>query len=90
MNLSDRVTIPAPVMARQVGDETVILDLTSGTYFGLDTVGTSIWQLMGEGKTLAEICDAMIATYEVARSDIEHDVISLAESLHERQLIAVV
>ena len=27
MNLSDTITIPAQVMARQVGQETVILDL---------------------------------------------------------------
>lgn len=90
MKLSDKVAIPTAVMAREIGGETVILDLDGGTYFGLDAVGTSIWQLMGQGKTLAEICDAMIATYEVARSDIERDVIALAESLHERQLIAVV
>jgi len=33
MNLTDKVTIPEQVMARQVGEETVILDLASGTYF---------------------------------------------------------
>jgi len=49
MNLSDKVTIPAQVMARTVGDETVILDLASGTYYGLDPVGARIWQLMSEG-----------------------------------------
>lgn len=89
MKLSDKVAIPAAVMAREIGGETVILDLDGGTYFGLDAVGTRIWQLLGEGKTLAEVCDAMIAGYEVSRSDIERDVIALAESLRERQLIVV-
>ncbi|MBK9987508.1 MAG: hypothetical protein IPP21_11335 [Betaproteobacteria bacterium] len=42
MNLSDKVTIPTQVMARTVGDETVILDLASGTYFGLDPVGAHV------------------------------------------------
>ena len=71
MTLSDRVVIPAHVMARQVGEETVILDLASGTYFGLDTVGARIWQLMGEGRMLAEVCAAMLAEYEVSADDIE-------------------
>ena len=66
MNLSDRVSIPAQVMARTVGDETVILDLASGTYFGLDPVGARIWGLMGESKTLAEICGQMLEEYEVS------------------------
>lgn len=89
MHLTDKVTIPEPVMARQVGEETVILDLASGTYFGLDPVGARIWQLMSESKTLAEVCATMLAEYEVTREDIERDVLRLAEELHAKQLISV-
>ena len=53
MKLSDKAVF-RPSHGPQVGDETVILDLASGTYFGLDPVGARIWALMGEGKTLAE------------------------------------
>lgn len=89
MRLTDKVTIPAQVMARQVGEETVILDLASGTYFGLDPVGARIWQLLTEGKTLAEACAAIIEEYEVTREKIEGDVLSLAEDLQAKQLISV-
>ena len=88
MNLSDKITIPAQVVARQVGEETVILDLASGTYFGLDATGARIWQLMVEGKTLAEICEVMLAEYEVSREAIESDVLDLAEDLCAKQLIS--
>jgi hypothetical protein len=89
MNLFDKVTIPAQVMARQVGEETVILDLASGTYFGLDPVGARIWQAMSEGKTFAEVCEVMLAEYEVTREDIERDVLRLAEELRAKQLIEI-
>jgi hypothetical protein len=89
MNLLDKVTIPAQVMARQVGEETVILDLASGTYFGLDPVGGRIWQSMSEGRTLAEVCAAMLAEYEVTPEDIERDVLRLAEELRAKQLIDI-
>jgi hypothetical protein len=75
-------------MTRTVGDEVVILDLATGTYFGLDPVGARIWELMGEGKTLAEICDQMLAEYEVSREELEHDVLRLAEELEQQGLIA--
>jgi len=88
MNLSDKIKIPAQVMARQVGAETVILDLATGTYFGLDPVGARIWQLMSEGKTLSEVCDAMQAEFEVSREDIQRDVIELTEKLKAQQLIS--
>ena len=64
MTLFDKVSIPPQVMARTVGEETVILDLATGTYFGLDPVGARIWELMSEGRTLAEICDQMLEEYE--------------------------
>ena len=88
MNLSDKVSIPTQVMARTVSDETVILDLASGTYFGLDPVGARIWALMGEGATLAEICATMLEEYEVEREQLEADVLRLAMELAEHGLVA--
>jgi hypothetical protein len=87
MNLSDKVTIPAEVMARQVGEETVILDLASGTYFGLDPVGARIWQLLSEGRTQAEVCESMLAEYEVSRDEIERDLSELLDALVDKGLI---
>ena len=89
MSLSNIVTIPSQVMARQVGDETVILDLASGTYYGLDPVGARIWQLITEGQTLAQVCETMLAEYEVAREDIERDVLALVQNLADKQLVGV-
>jgi hypothetical protein len=87
MELTDKVAIPTQVMARQVGDETVILDLASGTYFGLDPVGARIWQLIGEDRTAAEICEMMLEEYEVEREQLETDVLRLTGELLERGLV---
>jgi hypothetical protein len=89
MNLSNKVSIPPQVMARTVGDETVILDLASGTYFGLDPVGARIWELMGEGKTLAEICEQMLDEYEVSPEELERDTLRLAQELADQGLIGL-
>jgi len=89
MKLTDKPIIPAQVMARQVGDETVILDLAGGTYYGLDPVGARIWQLMGEAKTLGEICDTLLDEYDVSREQLERDVLDLANKLLEQKLISV-
>jgi len=87
MKLSDRVRIPQEVLARQVGEETVMLDLANGSYFGLDPVGARIWQLLADGKTLVEICDVMVDEYDVTRDDIERDLLSLLDDLKARGLI---
>jgi hypothetical protein len=66
MNLSDKVAIPTWVIARTGGDETVILDLSSGAYNGLDPVGARMWQLMAaDGQPLESICDTLLEDYKV-------------------------
>jgi hypothetical protein len=54
---------------------------------GLDPVGARIWQLMTKGKTLAEVCAAMLAEYEVSQAGIERGVLRLAEALRSKHLI---
>jgi hypothetical protein len=89
MKLSETIVIPPEVMARQVGDETVILDLASGNYFGLDPVGTRMWQLLSQGKTLADICDILLGEYEVSRENLERDLIRLIQELQARRLVSM-
>jgi hypothetical protein len=89
MRLTDTVTVPAQVMTRTVDEEVVILDLATGTYFGLDPVGARMWELMAEGKTLGEICERMLQEYEVTREKLEGDTLRLAEELKDRGLIQI-
>lgn len=89
MNLSDKVTIPTQVMARTVGDETIILDLASGTYYGLDPVGARMWHLMSDGQPLAAVCDTMLDEYEVAREELESDILRLTKDLLAKGLIGL-
>jgi hypothetical protein len=89
MTLNDTMTIPPQVMTRTVGDEVVVLDLATGTYFGLDPVGARMWELMAEGQTLGEICERMLQEYEVTREELERDTLRLAAELQEQGLIQV-
>ena len=61
MKLTDRIGISPEVVAREVGEETMLLDLASGTYFGLDAVGGVVWQAIEDGATLAEAYQAQLA-----------------------------
>lgn len=88
MQLTDSFAIADSVVSREVGGEMVLLDLASGQYFGLDPVGSRIWELLSEGtRSLGSICDAVEAEYEAERQQIETDVIALADHLLEMNLI---
>ena len=89
MTPSSKITISPNVVSRAVGDETVILDLESGTYFGLDSIGARVWQMMEEGRTLSEICDVMVDEYDVSRETLEQDAVRLASELAAKRLISI-
>jgi hypothetical protein len=89
MQLTERLSIPDHVMAREVGEELVILDLASGTYFGLDPIGTRMWQLLGHGLTLGEAAETMTSEYEVDQARLEADLQALTARLIAQGLLTV-
>jgi hypothetical protein len=88
MDLDSRLSIPTSVISRGVGDETVLLDLESGIYFGLDGVGQRIWESIGAGLTLGETAAVIVSEYEVEKAKAQFDVIEFARELVERELLA--
>jgi len=74
-------------MARQIGEDVVILNLATGIYFGLDMVGARMWALLSEGKTVAEACDAVLEEYDVERERLEGDMADLLSELVSQGLV---
>lgn len=75
-------------IASPVGDETVILHLKNGAYYGLDAVGTRIWELLKEGHDPATICATMADEYDVAPDVLEADVRRLLGELEASEIVA--
>ena len=88
MNPDSRPTIPPQVISRVVGNESVLLDLESGMYFGLDGVGKFIWEAIAQGRTLGEIAADIATEYDVDRERAQADVIDFASGLVGRGLLS--
>ena len=88
MDLDTKLTIPPQVMSRLVGEETVLLDLASGTYFGVDGVAQRIWELIAEGKSLGQTADVIVFEFDVDEARARADVLAFVSDLVERGLLA--
>ena len=88
MTPDTKLSIPPQVMSRLVDDETVLLDLASGMYFGLDGVGKQIWESISDGGSLGETATAIAAEYEVSEAQALADVIKFTSDLLERGLLS--
>ena len=77
MNLNQTITLSPEVISQEVSGETVLLDLESENYFGLDEVGTRIWQLIKETGDLRDIYDTLLEEYEVGEERLQTDLAAL-------------
>ena len=73
----------------QVDAETVVLHFDKGLYFGLNEVGTLIWNQVQQPRKVQEIREAILREYEVPAEQCEHDLFKLLEELSEKGLVEV-
>ena len=90
LTLAARVSPRDGVVFQQLQDEAVLLNLDSGQYFGLDPVGTRIWNLLADGKILSEVVSVIVAEYEVDAARCEGDLLKLLGDLEEQGLVTVI
>jgi hypothetical protein len=78
------------VAAEILGGEAVIINLATGTYFSLESVGAAIWTLFGaQGGTVAAVASAIAARYDVTDDRAQRDIAHFAtELLNERLLVS--
>ena len=89
MNLDQKVTFAETVFAQEVDGEMVLLDMESENYFGLDEVGTAIWQAMQEYGSLQEVFNALLEQYDVEAEVLENDLADFVGKLVESGLVEV-
>jgi hypothetical protein len=76
-------------VSADLAGEAAILNLKSGVYYGLNTVGARIWSLIQEPKTIENIRDIILNEYDVDPQRCESDLLQLLQQLAAEGLIEV-
>jgi Coenzyme PQQ synthesis protein D (PqqD) len=82
-----RLHVAHNVVCRHLADESVLLNLDTGTYFGLDAVGTRLWNLVAEHGSTAVAVDTLLAEYDVDAPRLRKDVTALIDQLLAKRLL---
>jgi len=86
---SSIVSISDNQVSSDLDGESVILDLDEGIYYGLDIVGTRIWDIIKEPVSVSAIISTITDEYDVTEEQCKKDVLDLLKDLHEHGLIVV-
>jgi hypothetical protein len=76
-------------VACDLGDETAILHLESGVYYGLDAVSSRVWTLLSEPSSIRQLVATLLGEYDVSRERCEEEVLTLLSHLAEHRLVEI-
>ena len=90
LELSSQVTRNNELLYAVVGEELVMMSTEEGNYYGLDPVGRRIWEIIGEPRTVSDICAELQMDYYVPAATCEAEVLAFVKDLVEHRVVHVV
>ena len=89
LTFSDRGAAPAHVLVRLLDQESVLLNLETEQYFGLDETGTRMWQLVTTSANIDAAYQELLAEYDVQPEMLRENLTELLAHLVEHGLLQV-
>lgn len=83
------ITRNPEIVHNAIDGEVVIMSLAKNNYFGIDKIGSHIWELLETPCTVEKINTAMMQHYEVDRETCEKDVMDFLEEVSVLELIKI-
>jgi len=75
------------ISARTIGDETIVLSLPSSTYFTITGVGTRLFELLAEDRSVDDLVAAIVAEYDVDPGTARRDIEAFLDRLRDAELL---
>jgi hypothetical protein len=82
-----RVQVPDHVVFRDMTQETVLLNIKTGRYHGIDAIGARFFELMRSGDPLSNMAGTLAAEYQQPVDRIQQDLARFCEQMWEFGLI---
>jgi hypothetical protein len=89
MDLQQRFKIPSDVLIREIAEESVLLNLATESYFGLNEVGTRFWNALTQGEPLQQTYDSLLREFEVSPEVLQADLSRLIDELVTHGLLEI-
>lgn len=87
LTLHSRVQARNTILSQKLDDDTVMANIESGFYFGVNRTSRRIWELLAEPTTIAEICLQLQAEYEVDAATCEMQALEFVRELSREGLV---
>ena len=87
MDLSNRYETDSEVSFQKLEDATVIVHLGTGRIHHTNVTGSRIWELIEEGRSLAEILGVLQVEFEAPPQQLQQEMLGFVEQLSAEKMI---
>jgi len=87
LSLTMQVSVPKNVLVRTFENESLLLNLDTESYYGLDEIGMRIWQALTQTENIQAAYESLLAEYDVDPITLQRDLEAFIESLVQRGLV---
>ena len=89
VSLADRVVVPRHVLVRFLDRESVLLNLDTERYFGLDETGTRMWQVATAAPSVETALQQLLEEYDAEPIVLQSNLTELLGRLVENGLLSL-
>jgi hypothetical protein len=77
------------MLFNEIDGEVVMLSIENSEYYGMDKVGSRIWQLLEKPMTFKELVTILMDEYEVAEEQCRVDTLGFVKKMTDKKLLIV-
>ena len=90
INLQTAIKRNPELVSSDIDGEKVMMSLDNGEYFGLDPVGSRIWELIENPIHVDKLISLLLEEFEVGEAQCNIDTIEFLNQLHEKNLLIII
>jgi hypothetical protein len=87
ISFDDQIAVKPDTLVNVISGESVLLNLSSDSYFGLDQVGTDMWRHLTAEPSIQGAYEKLRDEYEVDAETLRADLATFVEKLVENKLV---
>src|SRR5215470_2829123 len=90
VSFDQKLVVTQDTLINVIEDESVLLNLKSESYFGLDQIGTRMWTLLTTSDSIQAAYEALLEEYDVDAAELRRDMLDLIDKLIANGLVEIV
>lgn len=90
INLNSKLTINDKLLSTEIDNELVLMSIDTGKYFGLNTVGSRVWELLKTPIEVTDLLNRLQEEFNVGKEQCETEVMSLLQKMLDKNLVIFV